>query len=587
MNEENTSAIIRSKTDIVDVIGQRIPLEKRGKNFFGVCPFHDDSSPSLCVSREKQIYTCFSCHATGNVFTFLMNYENMTFPEALHYLGEKVGVEVGYVKSRKVNKDLEKYYDIYLFSVKYFQNNLKSEEGKNARDYLKTRGIDDKVIKEFQIGFSLRKIDDLTKVLTVKKYDLVDLNKIGLTSDNHDIYNDRIMFPLYDINGRVVGFSGRVYNNIKDNKYVNTKETPIFKKGECLYHYHIAKEEARISKSVIIMEGFMDVIRASTIGVRNTVALMGTALTDEQIKLVKRLSKNIILCLDGDNPGKKATYNIGNTLLKENIEVKVITLPNDDDPDSFILKEGKDAFLSYIENAINFNDYKIKVMQNNVNFNSVSETTDYINRVIEEISGLDDEIRVEIILKRLAKDFNIGYNTLEKKFLNKRAEKDIQRHSQQKRVKRREVVKKDKYQKALEQIIYFMVNNKWVIHEVKIENLLITDEIKRKLIHEIIYYYERYGKISIADMITYLNDKEKLLNSFNEIINSAYMDQVDKETLYLYFKVIRDENLKNQIKVLERKLKNELDPIKQAKIGNEIRALRIGDNENGSRNNDV
>lgn len=587
MNGEDTKTLIRSRTDIVDIIGERIPLEKKGKNFFGVCPFHDDSSPSLCVSREKQIYTCFSCHATGNVFSFMMDYEKMNFAEALHYLGEKVGVEVGKIKIKKENKELQKYYDIYDFSVKYFQNNLKAEVGEKARDYLQKRRIDDAVIKEFQIGLSLRKLDDLTKILTAKKYDLVDLNKIGLSSENHDIYNDRIMFPLYDILGKVVGFSGRIYSEGKENKYVNTKETVIFKKGECLYHYHIAKEEARIKKSIIIMEGFMDIIRASTIGIRNTIALMGTALTKEQIKLIKRISKNIILCLDGDEAGKKAAYNIGNTFKEEDIEVKIVTLPNEEDPDSFILKEGKDAFISYIENALNFNDYKIKIMKEKVNFNSIEETTNYINRVINEISTLDDEIRTEIILKRLAKDFNIGYNTLEKKFLNKKNEMDIQKQTQQKIIKKVEVVQKNKYQKALEQIIYFMLNNDWVINEVKKENLLVTDEIERTLIHEISYYYEMTGKISIADMITYLSEKEKLLNSLKNIISNDYMDQVEKETLYLYFKVIKEENLKKQIKVLERKLKNELDPIKQAKIGNEIRALRIGDNKNGSRNYDI
>ena len=227
MNGEDTKTLIRSRTDIVDIIGERIPLKKKGKNFFGVCPFHDDSSPSLCVSREKQIYTCFSCHATGNVFSFMMDYEKMNFAEALHYLGEKVGVEVGKIKIKKENKELQKYYDIYDFSVKYFQNNLKAEVGEKARDYLQKRRIDDAVIKEFQIGLSLRKLDDLTKILTAKKYDLVDLNKIGLSSENHDIYNDRIMFPLYDILGKVVGFSGRIYSEGKENKSLKRENAYI------------------------------------------------------------------------------------------------------------------------------------------------------------------------------------------------------------------------------------------------------------------------------------------------------------------------------------------------------------------------
>ena len=187
---------IRSKVDIVDIIGERIPLVSKGKNFFGVCPFHDDTNPSMCVSREKQIYTCFSCHATGNVYTFLMNYEHIDFKEALKYLGDKVGIDTGSIKIAKKSTKFDKLYDAYNLSLKYFQNNLNSGIGKEAKAYLAKRSIDEKIIKEFEIGLSLEKRDDLTKLLTSKDYDLVTLNRIGLSSDDHDIYNDRIMFPL-------------------------------------------------------------------------------------------------------------------------------------------------------------------------------------------------------------------------------------------------------------------------------------------------------------------------------------------------------------------------------------------------------
>ena len=226
---------IRSKTDIVDIIGERIPLVARGKNFFGVCPFHDDKNPSMCVSREKQIYTCFSCHATGNVFTFLMNYDHMDFKESLKYLGERVGVDTSKISINKKSTKNDKLYDAYKLAVKYYQNNLVSNLGKEARKYLASRKIDDDLIKEFSIGLSLDNRDDLTKLLMKKEYDLTTLNRIGLSSDDHDIYNNRIMFPLEDVFGNVVGFSGRIYQDNGQNKYLNTKETPIFKKGEMLY----------------------------------------------------------------------------------------------------------------------------------------------------------------------------------------------------------------------------------------------------------------------------------------------------------------------------------------------------------------
>ena len=565
---------IRSKVDIVDIIGERIPLVAKGKNFFGVCPFHDDTNPSMSVSREKQIYTCFSCHATGNVFNFLMDYEHMEFKEVLKYLGDRVGIDTGGVHVTKKNTKFDKFYDAYNLALKYYQNNLNSTIGTKAKKYLLSRKIDDDIIKEFEIGLSLETLDDLTKLLMKKDYDLVTLNRIGLSNDNHDIYNDRIMFPLYDITGKVVGFSGRRYDDVKENKYVNTRETDIFKKGEMLYHYHIAKDECRVSKSVIVMEGFMDVIRASTIGVKNTVALMGTALTKDQINLLKRLSKNIILCLDGDDPGVKATLANGELLLNEGIEVKVVPLPNPDDPDSYILNNGKDKFIGLVENAINFSDFKIQKLKEKVNFSSDEEKADYINKVIEETSKLDDEIRREVVLKRLAKEFDIGYNTLEMRMnslLKNKEKKEVVF------VPKKNIPKKDKYEKAFEQIIYFMLNNDWIITQVEKENLIFPTEVMRSMCSEIIYYYKKNGNINIADFYTYLNGKESLIAFLNNILSCNYLETTDKEELFRYFKVVREYSTNEEIKRLTNLMKKEVDPIEQAKIVEKIRKLRLGE----------
>ena len=566
---------IRRKTDIVDIIGERIPLVARGKNFFGVCPFHDDSNPSMCVSREKQIYTCFSCHATGNVFTFLMNYEHIDFKETLRYLGEKVGVNVSGIQIKQKSNKFDKLYEAYKFSVKYFQNNLSSSFGKMARSYLASRGITDEIIKEFEIGLSLESRDDLTKLLIKKEYDLAVLNRIGLSSDDHDIYNDRIMFPLYDVSGNVVGFSGRIYKDNGQNKYLNTKETDIFKKGEMLYHYHIAREECRLKKSVIVMEGFMDVIRASTIGIKNTVALMGTALTKEQIALIKRLSNNIILCLDGDGPGVKAATSIGEELLNQGVEVKVVMLPDNDDPDSFILKHGKDRFVALLENAVNFSDFKISKLKENVNFKSDEEKANYINAVLKETVKIDDPIRVEVVLKRLAKEFDIGYNTLEMRFNDFKDEKKV--IVQQIEIPKTKVIKKDKYTKAVEQILYFMLNNDWAVSQVEKERLIFPSEETRILSSEIIYYYKKYGVINVADFYTYIQDKENILILLNGILASNYIEKTTKEELFEYFKVVREYGINQEIKRLTNLMKKEVDPLEQAKIVEKIRKLRIGE----------
>ena len=566
---------IRSKTDIVDIIGERIPLVARGKNFFGVCPFHDDSNPSMCVSREKQIYTCFSCHATGNVYTFLMNYEHIDFREALRYLGEKVGVNVSSVNIVKKTTKFDHLYEAYNFAVKYFQNNLSASVGKEARSYLSKRGINEEAIKEFEIGLSLESRDDLTKLLVSKKYELSTLNRIGLSSDDHDIYDDRIMFPLYDVSGQVVGFSGRIYKDVDQNKYLNTKETDIFKKGEMLYHYHIAREECRLKKSVIVMEGFMDVIRASIVGVKNTVALMGTALTNNQFNLIKRLSNNIILCLDGDDPGVKAMLSIGEHLLDEGVEVKVVVLPDNDDPDSFILKHGKERFIGLVENALNFSDFKMQQLRKNVNFRSDEEKANYINEVLKETVKINDTIRVEIVLKRLEKEFDISYNTLEKRFKDLVEFKTTTKRVVPEVVNK--VVKKTKYDKAVEQILYFMLNNDWVISQVERENIVFPSEESRILSSEIIYYYKLYGNVNVADFYTYVQDKEDILVLLNSILADSYNEETTKEELFQYFKVIRDYRCNQEIKRLTNLMKKEVDPLEQAKIADKIRKLRMGE----------
>ncbi len=577
MNHQDIINEIRRKVDIVDIIGERIPLTSRGKNFFGVCPFHEDTNPSMSVSREKQIYTCFSCHATGNVFTFLENYEHLEFYEVLKLLADKVGIKLeGFSSQRKENPYAE-WYQIYELSNKYYQNNLQTSLGKNAKSYLKQRGIDEEAIKEFGIGLSLSKKDDLTELLTKKNYSLNLLNTIGLSVGNADIYRDRIMFPLFDLAGKCVGFSGRIYEDKDENKYLNTKETPIFKKGMLLYHYHIAKEEARVKKQVIIMEGFMDVIRASTIGYRNTIALMGTALTKEHINSIKRLSQQVLLCLDGDNPGKKATLSCGEMLENAGLIVKVIALKDDDDPDTFILKYGKERFDGLVEHALYFRDYKIQILKEGVNFQSDEEKANYIHSVLKETTKMTDPIRIEIVLKNLAKTCEIGYNTLEKRFQELKKDDNQKNNTPFFLENSKTSKKKDKYQKAQDAIFLAMLDANWTIDEVVNSHVVFQDLDSRQLQSEITYYYHKYGEVTLADLYTYLDEKKNLLALLTNMETDISFKEITKQELYDYFRVMKEYNKSQEIKRLERKMSEEQDPKVQAEIGLEIVNLRRGE----------
>lgn len=579
MNNQDIISEIRRKSDIVDIIGEKIPLEKRGKNYFGVCPFHDDTNPSMSVSKEKQIYTCFSCHATGNVFTFLMNYEHKDFMDVVNDLAKRAGITLQGYRTKKTPTKYDDWYNIYDLATKYYQNNLLTKEGEGAREYLKKRNISDEIIKEFQIGYSLKERASLTKILTAKGYSLDLLNKVGITNEDYDIYHSRLMFPLYDLSGKVIGFSGRIITDSKQNKYLNTKETELFKKGNLLYHYHIAKDAARVKKSLIIMEGFMDIIRASTIDVKNTVATMGTALTLEHIKEIKRLSTNIILCFDGDEAGIKATLTAGELFLKEGIETKVITLTGKDDPDTYILKNGKEAFLSLINNAIYFSDFKIKTLSNNRNLTSSEDKANYIHEVLEEASKINDPIRIEIILKDLAKKFEIGYNTLEKSFQELVSTKEIKQKEIviPKQLHKASKETRNKYQKASYSLIYYMLNKQEIIDLVEDEHLVLPTEALRALESEIVYFYHKYGFINEADFYTYLAPKKELVSLLSEILQLSLNDILSKEELNDYFKVIREYNYKKMIESLENKIKNEQDQTIQLKYAEEIRKLRVGE----------
>ncbi len=576
--DNDTIRKIRENVDIVEVIGQEITLEKKGKNYFGLCPFHNDNNPSLSVSREKQIYKCFVCGEAGNVFNFLMKFHNINFKEAVLRLANEIGMDIG--DKIQVKPDKNKiYYDIYDIANKFFQNNLLSSEGAKAREYLEKRHLTMETIKEFQIGLALQSRDSLTKLLTKKGYDLKTLNDLGLATNDYDSYIKRIIFPLSNINGEVNGFSGRIYNGENVNKYLNTRETPIFKKGENIYNYARAKEEVRKVKFVILMEGFMAVIRAYTIGVKNCIATMGTSLTSEQIKLIKRLTNTVYLCLDGDNAGINATINNGKLLEKENMEVKVIPLGEGLDPDDYILKYGSEKFISLISGAISYNDFKIRLLKKGVNLASASEKADYVNSVLKEVSLVKDEIKREIMLKNLAKETDIWYNTLEKKL------KELLASEETAKIKAIDIQKpaskkKDKYERTMQIIIYYMLENKEVITLVENSGVYFPSDNYRILAREISYFYDKYGYINIADFMSYVSENASLNETFKEILALDLDNSVSKEVILEYLDVIKKYNVTLEIKRLEKLIMEEVDLNEQIKISDQIRKLKMGSEKN-------
>ena len=566
---------IRNKTDIVDVISKYVNLTKKGKNYFGICPFHDDHSPSMSVSPDKQIYTCFSCGASGNVFTFVADYEKISFHEAVRLLGEKVGIEVG----RSITSDAKKddYFDIYNIANKFYQNSLFTNLGKNAIEYLEKRNIDKETIKKFGIGLSIQKVS-LTDYLVNKKYSIDKLIDCGITNDNgHDIFINRIMFPIYDLNGNPVAFSGRIYNTRDTAKYVNTKETDKFKKGKILYNYHIAKEQLKKNDSIIIMEGQMDVIRASTIGINNCIATMGTALTKDHKNIIRNMANTIILCFDGDSAGEKATISAIELLEDTDTNIKIVRLPDNMDPDEYILKNGKDSFLAQIKSASSLIDYKMELLKKSKDFSNIKDVSSYINSALKELVNEKDDIIIELNLKKISDNFNIEYKTIKDKY--------------NKLIKNKKIIIKEikpknnynKYDMAENYLIYYMLKDTKVLNMVENRVGYFPNKNIRELSNEIIYYFHKYGIINVADFISYISDREEIRKTLQDIIAMNIKEDFQEKEIEDYIFVVNEYHKEERINNLNKKLKEEKDPLKQAEISMEIMKIR-GGSKNGIRN---
>ena len=561
---------IQSSSSIVDVIGSYISLEKKGKNYFGLCPFHDDHAPSLSVSEDKKIYTCFVCGHTGNVFSFVQDYENVSFLEAVKIVAEKSGIDVNV--DVKTNTRFDRFYDAYDLAVKYYENNIKTADGKKALEYLHKRGLSDELIKEFNIGFASKTNDTLSKLLLSKGYTEKELVDIGISNKSntlYDLFRNRIVFPIHDSKGHPVAFSGRIYEQVDEAKYINTKETPIFKKGEILFNYHRAINEAKKMKKLILVEGQMDAIRVYSEGVKNICATMGTALTNEHIKLLKKLNVEIVLCFDNDNAGEKATLAAGELLTKNGINISVLRLSGEKDPDEYILANGIDKYKEAVEHAITYFDFKLNILKKNKDFNKVDDVSKYVNSVIDELNKTNDSILIDLTINKLSSEYGIDKNVLLNKVIKVEDTKQIV-------VTAKPRVKKEKNIRLLELLLFYMINDIKYIKVFEKELSYIDNEKYQNICDEILAFYLKYNYINIADFISYSVDKdyyETLLDIIDNNINEVLSDQ-DYLALIDKIKTVNDEV---KIMKLKDKLKNTSDINEKLKINDEIAKLKKRD----------
>lgn len=440
---EETIEHIRTSNDVVDVISEYVQLTKRGRNWFGLCPFHSEQSPSFSVSQDKQIFHCFGCGAGGNAITFVMDIDNLSFQEAVSKLGSRVGVDIDIEpqtgETTMISKEETRMKEAHTFAMNYYHHLLlNTEEGEKGLHYLEERGFSRELIEQYRIGWSLPNWDALTTLLERKGFNLAEMAQSGLViqkenkNEYFDRFRERIMFPVRDEAGNVIAFSGRVLNkDTQDAKYMNSPESPIFQKSKVLYNLDVSRPIIRKKHKVIVMEGFMDVIAAAKAGIMNTVATMGTALTKEHINKLKRLTDSVTICYDGDSAGFDAAKRAAQLLVQVKMKTEIALLPDQMDPDDFVQKNGAEAFeKQIIDRPHAYLAFMMMVARRNKNFQFENDTLQYVQEVLEHFVGNSSPVERDLYIRQLAKETNISEEAIYQQF-RKIEGKTIKQNSRQ------------------------------------------------------------------------------------------------------------------------------------------------------------
>lgn len=403
---------VRQNNDIVDIISQYVHLKRSGRNFFGLCPFHNEKSPSFSVSPDKQIFHCFGCGVGGNVFTFLTKIEGISFIEAVQTLAERANMQLPTLESSgDTAKELlkSKVYKVNEFTANYYHQNLYKQEAKMAQEYIKKRKLTNETLQSFQIGFS-GKFDELYQELKKQGFEEPEILESGLVNKNErgqyiDRYRNRLMFPICDARGRVIAFGGRVLDNTKP-KYINSPENIVYSKGRNLFGLNVAKKGG--INEILIVEGYMDVISLHQRGITNVVAPLGTALTQQQGWLLRKNAEKVILSFDADEAGLMAKLRALDILQGMGCDIRILQMEGAKDPDEYIVKYGKARFDNLIEKALSVIEFKVKVLKQNLNLEAVNDKIKFLNEIAKLIAKIDNTMEREVYIEKIAKEYEIS-----------------------------------------------------------------------------------------------------------------------------------------------------------------------------------
>lgn len=524
---DNVLDEIRDRADIVDLIGEYVDLKRSGSNYMGLCPFHSEKTPSFSVSPSKSIFKCFGCGVGGDVITFIMKRENLSFPEAVEFLADKYNVRLEVYKdeNKEAREKRNRLYEINREAGLHFLKNYQASQ--KAQLYLKNRMLSDKTIRSYGIGYSKDSWTDLYDHLTkmgYKEEELLELNLISKSKNGNyiDRFRDRVMFPIINRNNRIIGFGARAFGDAKP-KYLNSRETPIFHKGSNVFNINIISRESTRER-IILVEGYMDVISLYNSGINYSVASLGTSLTIDQANIIKRMAKDIYICYDSDNAGINATSRAIDIFLQASVKPKIIELEGGLDPDDFIKKYGLEAFEKKIKSAISYIEFKIKKLKENFNLEDSEGLSNFTIESAKILSSIKNPIERDIFVKDFSTKYNISYTAIENyiNYLNRNKLKEAKREKV--KVKKNiNVVKSNKTRAQEELLAYSLLDNdiyKYIKN--KIEVFYFTNAMTRAVFEEIPRLFEE--EMEIRDFLSILESNKLVTKEFVENIMSLISD---------------------------------------------------------------
>lgn len=557
-DKELVDDVLKS-ADIVRVVQSYLPVIKKGKDYVAKCPFHDDNNPSMHVSPEKQIFNCFVCHTGGNAFTFVQKYDHLSFPEAV----KKVADICGYIDPRlegiKEVKVIDPRRDALIKCLKdlttYYQYSLNSPEGKAGLDYLNSRHLDEEMRAKFKLGYAPKDGRATCKFLESKKHSLKTIGDIGVAANYDGVYSDknqgRVIFPICDANGDVVGYSARRIVDDDSAKYINSEESYVFLKRKILYNYHNAKQKAHLAGYVYVLEGFMDVFALYRVGIESCVALMGTALTEEHIRLLRALNVEIRLCLDGDAAGQKNTMKSALMLAQAGLDFRIVDNQNNDrDPDEILSDDGPDSLKDYLNNLISHMDFVLNFYKNTSPLQTVEQKTKVVEWFVPMLSNMRNPLELDSYLEKLSAITGYSPESIRKMLKTSRGERKttqfgeamMQQHPEKKALRRLFFAERE--------FLYQMLQNPLAVayYEAKVSGFY--DETYRLIANFLVEYAKEHQEFVPRDLLASLEnsdlpEKDQLIAQITDLyMERNHPDTCSKELLDSINQVINEEKEK-------------------------------------------